>query len=80
MSRAARSRIYRGQSARVHEAINRSPISGEGLLAVKPLCEGRLTIRLEGPAGCGKSLVRKVLMGVLGLLPLDTFVIVTKQD
>lgn len=69
--RAARSRIYRGQSARLHALPADPP---------QPLCKGRLTIRLEGPAGCGKSLVRKVLMGVLGLLPLDTFVIVTKEN
>lgn len=66
MPRAKRSKVYQGQSADVRSD-------------KKPLCTGLLTIRLEGPAGCGKSLVRKVLAGVLGLLPLDTFVIVEKE-
>ena len=38
-------------------------------------CTGLLTIRLEGPRGCGKSLVAGILRGLLPLLPLDRFVV-----
>ena len=38
-------------------------------------CTGLLTVRLEGPAGCGKSLVAGLLRSLLPLLPLDRFVV-----
>ena len=76
--RAKRSKVYRGQSARINEQENRHGLDAPAA-PVTALCNGLLTIRLEGPQGCGKSLVRKVLAGVLGLLPLDTFVIVEKE-
>lgn len=77
MARANRSKVYRGQSARL--LVDQENRNSGQLIATLPLCEGRLTIRLEGPAGCGKSLVKKILAPLLGLLPLDTFVIVERE-
>lgn len=41
-------------------------------------CKGQLTIRLEGPQGCGKSLVAKMLRDLLPLTPVNAVVIETQ--
>lgn len=64
-----RHKPFRGQSALIHGAlINNRP-------ATCP-CDSRLTITLSGPAGCGKSLVAKILRAVLPLTPVNEVVIV----
>jgi len=42
-------------------------------------CKGLLSITLTGPAGCGKSLVAKILIALLPLLGVDRVTIQTRQ-
>lgn len=42
-------------------------------------CAGRLKITLSGPAGCGKSLVAKILAALLPLTGVDVVEIHTRQ-
>lgn len=43
-------------------------------------CTGQLKITLSGPAGCGKSLVAKILKALLPLTPVSAVVIETQDE
>lgn len=65
-----RHKVFRGQS------FNKGQLTSPTL----PTCAGRLTITLSGPAGCGKSLVAKILKALLPLTAVDEVVLIEDRD